>query len=602
MAKIDDLGRQAQDRFRAANSADKNASLSDKLRSARTGQSMTAVGQRWNQDQASRRAQSGVPVDGEVEQPAAPARRTQAPAPTPFPNRPPPPPQRNSGTAGAPGASGPPPPPPRTGSGIRPPSLPSRQSATANAAPPALPPRMANEAGTANPPPPYPADESSGLSEEASSPPPPPPARRGPPPVPAGRNPSASSVSGARSPPPVPSNKPKPPAIPGRAPSTQRTVDPPTAQMSSMSVGSRPPPPSPAAASSARPQTGAPLDLTLTASRHPSTEPCKALSAATFFCYPASFPEWSASGSTPPWFFRSSEREPSAQPPPLAERSDKAWASSSKIMSRGAERFETQVGVAQFDDLSTLWYRIEFSGADMGASFDCKVAYAEPPSPWMDSSLLQASAAGYGELVARAAEGWEDSVVGDGECWTLVNEAILGVNAEQGWPEEIQMLRSIGRTHGCLIYYADADANPNSPPGIWRGGDVGNVRRGDILEWGDYAKCGLADGRKAQMGGAKCPDHTAVIVGVGKSPSSTDTPPSSAQTPLPPRDLVSLEVLEQSAGQPVTRNVLDLTAFRQGKMWIFRPCGSEAILEGKWKPTWDEEGTTGRRRGWERLN
>lgn len=243
-------------------------------------------------------------------------------------------------------------------------------------------------------------------------------------------------------------------------------------------------------------------------------------------------------------------------------------------------------------------------------TYECNVAYAEPPSPWNNSNLLEASALSYGELVARFCEAREGTSVGNGECWTLAHDALAQINAEQGWPQESHALTSVGRTHGHLIYYASAD-NCQPPKGLWRGGDVGNVRRGDIVEWDGYAVCKLLNpaGAISTMGNpAKgWPEHTAVVVGVGRSPRPEVVAVSeNSETPFSPHELIHLEVLDQSSGVPVARKTLDLRAgkWTRGSVHIYRPVGQETYLEGKVEPrAWpggSEEAT--RRKGWEPLN
>lgn len=312
-------------------------------------------------------------------------------------------------------------------------------------------------------------------------------------------------------------------------------------------------------------------------------------------------------------------------PPQLVHTNDRQWKAAAERRTQRrpdgrTESKEMHLGCVLFGDLSSLWYRITFDSANPADSFECNVAYSEPPTtPWKDSGLLQASAASYGELVARFCEAREGSVVGNGECWTLANDALTQVNQEQGWPEESCMLTSVGRTHGHLIYHASADIAGQQPQragaaaGLWRGGDVGNVRRGDIIEWDGYAECKLLDppGASANMGNrAKgWPEHTAVIVGVGRTPTNNSGSNSSSMsetTPFDPAELGHLEVLEQSAGVPVSRKLLDLRAgsWTKGTMHIYRPVGRDAYLEGKVEPrAWDGyEGQSTRRKGWEPLN
>jgi len=61
----------------------------------------------------------------------------------------------------------------------------------------------------------------------------------------------------------------------------------------------------------------------------------------------------------------------------------------------------------------------------------------------------------------------------------MANEALLTCD-QYDVPSPV---KSINRTHGCLIYEARAwGKRPNEQIGRWRGGDT-SVRRGDIVEW-----------------------------------------------------------------------------------------------------------------------
>lgn len=222
------------------------------------------------------------------------------------------------------------------------------------------------------------------------------------------------------------------------------------------------------------------------------------------------------------------------------------------------------------------------------SQFECKAAYADVPGPWEESThpgLLLASAQGYGEMVARQVEAWKGTIVGDGECWTLAHEALVQVNQSQGYSGDIKMFESVGRTHGHLVYRCVPGAAQ------WRGGDQGNIRRGDIVEW-EHSQCKTADGRTATMGNPAggMPDHTAVVVDVQIDESKQATDPSRFK---------ALTVLEQSAGQPVHQTTFDISKLVSGGLWVFRPVGAVALLEGKVEPKW-QDGET--RRGWEALN
>ena len=95
------------------------------------------------------------------------------------------------------------------------------------------------------------------------------------------------------------------------------------------------------------------------------------------------------------------------------------------------------------------------------------------------------------------------------------------------------------------------------------------MRRGDILEWRS-ARVGMGGGSWAILGN---PEHTAVIVRdmvprVGVSDGMI----------LQPRNMGSLEVMEQSVGSPPKRATYNLSNFEEGEVWIYRPVGMEAYV------------------------
>ncbi|GAA6017385.1 hypothetical protein JCM11491_006638 [Sporobolomyces phaffii] len=135
--------------------------------------------------------------------------------------------------------------------------------------------------------------------------------------------------------------------------------------------------------------------------------------------------------------------------------------------------------------------------------------------------------------------------------------------------------QSVGRTHGQLVFWASAD-DPDH--GRWYGGDA-YVRAGDIVEWRSVRirEVGMAPGSYSILGD---PDHTAVIVGTG-TPLALPDPSSAAEggpSRYSPASLASLTVVEQSVGHAPTERTYDLAAFSAGEVWIYRPCGLEALV------------------------
>lgn len=85
-----------------------------------------------------------------------------------------------------------------------------------------------------------------------------------------------------------------------------------------------------------------------------------------------------------------------------------------------------------FDDLSVLWCHITWDASDAANTFRCEVAYRPPPPAWQDEERLKGAAETYGDWIASFAEdaAARKQHVGNGECWTLADEAIKYTNQE----------------------------------------------------------------------------------------------------------------------------------------------------------------------------
>ncbi|KAH9856270.1 hypothetical protein C2E23DRAFT_866290 [Lenzites betulinus] len=188
------------------------------------------------------------------------------------------------------------------------------------------------------------------------------------------------------------------------------------------------------------------------------------------------------------------------------------------------------------------------------------------PAPWDRPALIDAHET-YGETIASYAESFEGTgqACARGECWDLANEALKCFEQYDWVPKPVP---SISRTHGHLIYEGCAAEKGRTQAGRWRGGDD-RVRRGDIVEW-RTARVAKGPYSWATLGN---PDHTAVIV--------SDMVPRAAVTnglSVPPREMGTLEVIEQSLGNPPKRATYDLSQMEEGEIWIYRPVGMEAYV------------------------
>ncbi|KAL8925383.1 MAG: hypothetical protein Q9172_002263 [Xanthocarpia lactea] len=147
--------------------------------------------------------------------------------------------------------------------------------------------------------------------------------------------------------------------------------------------------------------------------------------------------------------------------------------------------------------------------------------YPAPPPP--SEEILDKAHVLYGENIAVWAEEAVGTTVGDGECWTLIQRALIDLaNTYSRFGKEPPLL-SQGRTHGHPILTLTA-----SPVGSNSGLlQLADVRRGDIIElkgahfqiiteeaptkvpgqWGKWQK-------GAGVQNVRLSHHTAIVVGV----------------------------------------------------------------------------------------
>lgn len=286
-------------------------------------------------------------------------------------------------------------------------------------------------------------------------------------------SPSSTSKSNARPTPHPPSPPPSFNSIPPPiyTPPTQESAPTPPSRTNSTNNSSRGPPPPTAP----RSNPSSTFHL-LTASTTSPDDPCSALSAATFFVYPDSFPEWKSQ-----WYTSKTDR----QPPNLKDRKDILWKCSTSYTGTSNE----MIGSVFFSDLSFLIYSVKWD-SNRSETFEIVVEYKDIPAT-LDQESLKAASATYGNVIAEFAEDAENSgkPVGDGECWTLADQALKYVNdLLKSDGREDFLLETIGRTHGHLIFAGEGGSSKEEQVGRWRGGDRkrddwGGVRRGDIVEW-----------------------------------------------------------------------------------------------------------------------
>lgn len=279
-----------------------------------------------------------------------------------------------------------------------------------------------------------------------------------------------------------------PPAEPASAfapPSTSRRLPPPPAPLPFAD-----PDPSPSSSSGGEDHTSA----LVPSYPSPSTHSSAALSLLHWLLHtPFTFP----------WFAHSPSSSP--LPPILTGRGDVRFTAS--WARTGDECVHS--GVAVFGDSSIAWYRLSWSKRDEDAGRAHEAVKREgryrPRCPPLDGETLYASSQMYGPLIVEWAEKALASGVpqGTGECWDLAHLALDNV-----WTNHEDLPKpfpSIGRTHGALLYYANAERKGGERRvlGTWTGGDT-YVRAGDVVEWrkvkipfarGGFSKLGDPDVR-----------------------------------------------------------------------------------------------------------
>jgi hypothetical protein len=151
--------------------------------------------------------------------------------------------------------------------------------------------------------------------------------------------------------------------------------------------------------------------------------------------------------------------------------------------------------------------------------------------------------------------------VGNGECWTLANDALVAIGAQCASRGQEPCMPSQSYTHGHLIYLFVPTTSPYPEP---RGGvSESGVARGDVIQLLS-AHFQSADGRSQKWAGA--PDHTAVITGVDRNGV--------------------LKVVEQNIGgvKKVRTGEYEMSELKKGEVRIFRAVGESWV--GKLDPTW----------------
>ncbi|MCJ1434371.1 hypothetical protein MMC27_003739 [Xylographa pallens] len=216
--------------------------------------------------------------------------------------------------------------------------------------------------------------------------------------------------------------------------------------------------------------------------------------------------------------------------------------------------------VRWLDDLSTTKVKITWKDSDPLHTARAQQKHFPPPVSLSPEELDKAHRA-YGSNIAAWAKSSLGHTVGDGECWTLAQQALLDLAQTYRAHGQEAPLVSQGLSHGYCILALSA-SSPGDTAGLLQ---LADVRRGDILQIKNaHFKTVEATppvrkgGGKWQMGlqerTVRVPQHTAVVVGVEGE---------------------VMRVVEQNGAVPlaVSEGRYDLRDMVMGEMSIYRAVG-----------------------------
>ncbi|MCJ1271396.1 hypothetical protein MMC22_011296 [Lobaria immixta] len=129
------------------------------------------------------------------------------------------------------------------------------------------------------------------------------------------------------------------------------------------------------------------------------------------------------------------------------------------------------------DTLATTKVRVTWKDSDPRGTVETQQMHIPPPAPLSENDLIAAHET-YGQNIATWAEAVVGTTVGDGQCWTLIYQALLDLaDTYRQYGKEAPRI-SQGRNHGhCILTLAAP--TPGSNTGLLQ---LADVRPGDILE------------------------------------------------------------------------------------------------------------------------
>ncbi|EKD11812.1 GMP synthase [Drepanopeziza brunnea f. sp. 'multigermtubi' MB_m1] len=235
------------------------------------------------------------------------------------------------------------------------------------------------------------------------------------------------------------------------------------------------------------------------------------------------------------------------------------YSSTSGWESSGSRKKHYKVIHMRFPDLSSSKIRITWDSSNPGYTVKAEQRHTPPPRP-LSRQELEDCRAKYSDSIAAWCESKMGQQVGNGECWTLANEALKAVAQQCTSRGQEPCTASQELVHGHILYtYRPAiSLKPEPAGGILAAG----VARGDIIQ--------ILSARFESPNGsfqvAGQPDHTAVITGV--EPNGV------------------LRVVQQNTGgvkRVVTGNY-NMSELTTGEVRIFRAVGINWL--GELKAEW----------------
>ncbi|CAN6651948.1 hypothetical protein TRVA0_025S01508 [Trichomonascus vanleenenianus] len=146
------------------------------------------------------------------------------------------------------------------------------------------------------------------------------------------------------------------------------------------------------------------------------------------------------------------------------------------------------------DDLSIVKFHLTWKNSNPLGTIQVQREDVPPP-PELSPQELYNYSEQFGNQVASWAEAQKGTQVGNGECWTLAQQAIVHGTNNVG-------LGSQGLTHGALIYHINASSGGAASPLVHKE----YIRRGDIIQYREVVFQSLESTSTCGS-----PDHTAVV-------------------------------------------------------------------------------------------